>query len=308
MRGVDYNWVADFVRVVRAGSFTAAARDLDLPKSSLSRTIASLERAVGVRLLHRTTRKLALTEIGQEYFESVRGSFEALDAATSRAADHDANPRGLVRITAPSDFVGLPEELTKFMRKHPGIQVQTHLAARYMDLVAEGIDLAIRIGRLEDSSLIATKLGDVQIGLVAAESYLRRRGRPASIDDLASHDWILYRAHGLRSVIELTGPAGERSIEVEGALIADEMSFCRAACEAGAGIARLPLHEDRLERILPDWSAGSVPAWILTAGTKLLPRRVALLRDHLSEHLPKHLPGHVAGGRGRKRVSGPEPR
>ena len=292
MRGVDYNWVAHFVRVVRAGSFTAAARDAELPKSSLSRTITSLEQALGVQLLHRTTRKLALTDVGQEYFESVRGAFEAVDDATSRAVDHDSKPRGLVRITAPSDFVGLPQELTRFMRKHPGIRVHAHLTPRYVDLVAEGMDLAIRIGRLEDSSLIAHKLGGVRIGLVAAESYLRRRGRPSSIDELKDHDWILYRSHGARSVITLTGPKGERSVEVNGALLASEMSFCRAACEAGAGIARLPLHEDRLERVLPEWSAGTVPAWIVMAGTKLVPRRVALLRDYLLEHLPNHIPGN----------------
>lgn len=299
MPAVDYNWVAHFVRIVRAGSFTAAAREVNLPKSSLSRTITSLEAALGVRLLHRTTRKLAVTDVGQAYFESVRGAFESVDAATSRAIVHDTSPQGLVRLAAPADFLGLAYELARFRRAHPSIQVQCHLATRYVDLVGEGIDLAVRVGALEDSSLIAHKLGDVESGLVAADSYLRRRGRPTSIEDLARHDWILYRARGMKAAITLTNADGERSVEVEGALVADDMSFCRAACEAGYGIARLPLYGDGLERVLPRWRAGAAPVWILTPNATLVPRRVVLLREHLVAHLPAHLPGYV--GRSRRR-------
>src|SRR5260221_14076314 len=168
MGTVDYNWVAHFVRVVRAGSFTAAAAEAELPKSSLSRTVTNLERELGVRLLHRTTRKLALTDVGQAYFESVRAAFETVDDATARALENDTNPRGLVRIAAPSDFPGLADELTQFMRKHPGIEVDARIASRYVDLVAEGVDLAIRAGRLEDSSLVARKLVDAEVGLLAS--------------------------------------------------------------------------------------------------------------------------------------------
>jgi DNA-binding transcriptional LysR family regulator len=276
---------------VRAGSFTAAAKEAGLPKSSLSRTLTNLEAELGVRLLHRTTRKLALTEIGQAYFESVRPAFEIVEDATFRALEHDTNPHGLVRIAAPADFRGLARELTRFMRTHPGIQIDARLGARYVDLVAEGVDLAVRIGRLEDSSLTARKLGDVEVGLMASPSYLRRHGRPRTIEDLADHHWILFRPRASRTAVSLTGPDGERTIDVTASLIADDMRFCHDACEAGAGIARLPLTgDDRLERVLPRWSAGLTQAWILTPASKLLPRRVSLLRDHLVANLPKHLP------------------
>src|SRR5205823_5523684 len=127
---VDYNWVAHFVRVVRAGSFTAAASAARLPKSSLSRAVTNLETELGVRLLHRTTRALALTDVGQAYFESVRAAFETVDQATVRALDNETRPRGLVRIAAPSDFPGLARELTRFIRNHPGIEVDARIATR----------------------------------------------------------------------------------------------------------------------------------------------------------------------------------
>ena len=288
---MDYNWVAQFVRVVRAGSFTAAAKDAQLPKSSLSRAISNLEKELGIRLLHRTTRKLALTEVGQAYFESVRGAFDTVDDATLRALENDTNPRGVVRVAAAPEFRGLAEVIAQFIRKYPGIQVDVRIAAQYVDLVAEGIDLAIRAGRLDDSTLIARKIGDVEIGLMASASYLRRRGRPRTIEDLAGHDWILFRSRASHATVSLTGPDGERSIDVNAALVADEMGFCRAACEAGVGIARLPLiRECQLERVLPRWIAGETQVWILMPSSKLVPRRVSLLRDYLVEHLPVHIP------------------
>ena len=156
------------------------------------------------------------------------------------------------------------------MRKYPGIEVDARIATRYVDLVAEGCDLAIRTGRLEDSSLIARKLGDAEIGLMAPAAYLRRRGRPKTVEDLAAHDWILFRARTTRGTVSLTGPDGDRTIEVNGPMLTDDMAFCRAACEAGAGIARLGLTRvGQLERVLPRWSAGITPVWLVmpAAGT-----------------------------------------
>lgn len=287
---IDYNWVAQFVRVVRAGSFTAAAAEARLPKSSLSRTVTNLEAELGVRLLHRTTRRLALTDVGQAYFESVRGAFDDVDAATDRALDHDVDPHGVVHVAAPSDFHGLAEEVAKFRRKYPRIAIDVHLASRYVDLVGEGVDLAIRVGPLESSSLVARKIGDVDIGLMASASYLRRQGRPKSVDELPGHDWILFRSRTGSSTLHLTGADGDRTIDVRGSLNADEMAFCKSACEAGAGIANLPLtFMGPLERVLPRWITGTSQVSLVMPASRLVPRRVALLRDYFIEHLPKYL-------------------
>jgi len=294
---MDYNRIAQFVRVVRAGSFTAAAAELELPKSSLSRAVSNLERDLGVRLLHRTTRKLTLTEVGQTYYESVRGPFESVDSASEHALEHDTEPRGVVRISAAPDFAGLAIILARFTRKYPGIQIDARLTTRYVDLLAEGIDLAVRAGRLEDSSLVARKLGTTEMGLMAAPSYLRRRGRPKTIDDLSSHDWVLFRARASIATIPLVGRDGERTVDVHGGIVADDMAFCRSACEAGAGIARLPiagvddsLRSGKLEWILPEWTAGGAQLWLVMPSAQLVPRRVALLRDYIVDQMPAFLP------------------
>lgn len=296
MATVDYNWVAHFVRVVRLGSFTAAAADAGLPKSSISRTVTNLERELGVRLLHRTTRQLALTDAGQAYFESVRTAFETVDAATVRALENDTAPHGLVRVALPSDAPRFGQIIADFRRKYPGIQVDARVSPRYVDLVAEGIDLAIRVGSLDDSSLVVRKVGNVESGLMASAAYLRRRGRPKIVDDLAGHDWILFRSRTAHAILSLKGPDGEREIEIPGGLIGDDMAFCRAACEAGAGIARLPMAgPGNLERVLPGWSAGETSVSLVMPASKFVPRRVSMLRDYFVEHVPKTLTSDRSG-------------
>src|SRR5439155_26060614 len=119
---------------------------------------------------------------------------------------------------------------------------------------------------------------------------LRRRGRPKTVEDLATHDWILFRARTTRATVSLTGPDGERTIEINGPLLTDDLAFGRAACEAGAGIARLGLtRAGQLERVLPRWSAGTVPIWLVMPAAKLVPRRVSLVREFLLAHLPKRI-------------------
>jgi DNA-binding transcriptional LysR family regulator len=303
----EYNRVAHFVRVIRAGSFTAAAAELGLPKSSLSRSVSNLERELGVRLLHRTTRRLTLTELGHAYYEKVRPAVEALDEAHDAALEHDTNPRGLVRISAAPDFAGLAHVLAQFTRKHPSIELDVRLTTRYVDLLAEGIDIAVRAGRLPDSSLVGRKVGQTELGLLAAPSYLRRRGRPRRIEDLAGHDWVLFRANGHRASLTLDGPDGrQHSVDIRGSFAVDDMGFARAACQAGIGIARLPLggivdvlDDGRLERVLPEYSAGGAQLWVVLPTAQYVPRRVALVRDHLVEQLPRLVSAQGRERRGR---------
>jgi DNA-binding transcriptional LysR family regulator len=293
---MDYNRVALFVRVVRAGSFTRAAAVVGLPKSSVSRGIAQLERDLGVRLLQRTTRKLTLTEAGQVYFDAVSGSVAGIDEADAAARERGAAPRGTVRVTAPPDSGTLAAALVRFVRKHPGIRIELTITSRFVDLVGEGIDLALRAGRLEDSSLVARRVGGTEIGFVAAPAYLRERGRPRTLADLSAHAFVLYRASGGRARLSLIGPDGEQSIEVVSSLVADDMPFCRSVVEAGGGVALLPvrgvvdaLRAGRLERILPEWTAHGAGVYLVLPSARDVPARVALLRDFLADDLGRQL-------------------
>ena len=304
---MDYNRVAAFVQVVKSGSFTAAGAVVGLPKSSLSRSVASLEHDLGVRLLERTTRKLVLTAAGQAYYESVRAAVAGIDEADAAVRELGATPRGVVRVTAPPDLgKDLAVELSRFARKHPAIRVDLALTSRSVDIVAEGFDLAIRAGKLEDSALIVRRVGVTDAGLFASSAYLRRRGRPKTFDELAEHDWVLYYAHAGRSVVRLSNAQGqERSVEVSGRLVADDMAFCCAAAEAGAGIALLPITvalegtiAGRLEHILPEWLLRGATLNVVLPSGRFVPARVALVRDLFVDYLTRKLAESHARCRG----------
>lgn len=293
---MDYNRVALFVRVIKAGSFTGAAVAVGLPKSSVSRSVSRLEQELGVRLLQRTTRKLALTEAGQAYYDAVSPSFATIEEADTAARAHGAEPRGTIRVSSAPDFGALSSALAQFCRQYPKIRVELSVTSRYVDLVTEGFDLAIRAGRLPDSSLVARRIAATETGLMAAPSYLRKRGRPKSIAELAGHDFVLYRATGGRAALTLTGPDGEQSFEVTASLVADDITFCRMAVESGAGLAMLPIHiaaeslaAGKLEQVLPRFTYGGASLFVVLPTARQVPARVALLRDFLVEHLGKQL-------------------
>lgn len=295
---MDLNHVAVFVRVVEAGSFTAAGESLGLPKSSVSRTVARLEEDLGVRLLQRTTRSLHLTDTGRTYYERARNAIASLDEAAGVASDEGTVPRGVVRMTAPGGFGGneLAEVLVEFARRYPEIHVELALTGRYVDLVEEGFDIALRGGKLEDSSLIAKRLGKTDFGLFAAPRYLEERGTPTSLDDLAAHACVLHHARGGRAEWTLTDEAGvATTLDVRGAISVDETDFVRQAVEAGAGIGLLPLmvaakcaaagFGNRLVRVLPAYARRGGAIHVVTPPLENLPRRARLLRDFLIERL-----------------------
>ena len=296
---MDYNDIPLFVRVVEDGSFTAAAEKLGLQKSSVSRNVLRLERELGVRLLQRTTRKLSLTEAGQAYYERVRGAVAGVDEAADAARELGGEPRGVVRMTAPPDApqaLALAEALASFHEKYPGIHVECELSGRRVDLVAEGFDLAVRGGKLEDSTLVARRIGTPERLPFASPEYLRRRGRPKTLADLARHDCILFRARGGRAVWTLTGARGPENVEVTGPLTVDEMTFAMRACAAGLGIALLPTIVAReaslrgeIELALPGYAVTNGDVNVVLPSAAFVPARVTLLRDHLVAHLERLL-------------------
>lgn len=239
---VDLNALAIFAKVVEAGSFTGGAKVLGLPKGSVSRKVSGLEAALGVRLLHRTTRKLSLTETGRSYYEQCREGLAALDAANRLVNASQAEPRGTVRISAPADFGdgGLGDWVETFLDRYPEVRVELVLSDRYVDLIEQRIDVAFRTGRLSDSSFIARKLAPTRRVLCASPTYLARHGTPATLDDLADHKAVVYGGAASGTVWRLSGPDGEASVPVNARIAADNMNFVRRAALAGLGIALLP--------------------------------------------------------------------
>jgi DNA-binding transcriptional LysR family regulator len=189
-RQFDYlNDVEAFLAVVERGSFTAAAVALSTTPSVLSRAVARLEARLGNQLLRRTTRRLGLTEAGRGYFDQVRAAFTLLDEAERDVQGADGELKGRVRISVPTTYghYRLPPLLARFTRQHPGVRVELNITNRNVDLVAEGFDLAIRLGHLPDSGLVARRLEDASLCLVASPDYLRRAGTPETLDDLQHH-------------------------------------------------------------------------------------------------------------------------
>src|SRR5450432_2813734 len=295
---MDLNHVAVFARVVELESFTAAANLLGLPKSSVSRTVTRLEEELGVRLLQRTTRTLHLTDAGHAYYERARVALSGLDEAASAATNLSIEPRGVVRVTAPSDAstLNLACIVARFTKQYPLVHIELSLSSRAVDLVAEGFDLAVRAGKLSDSTLIARKIGLDSLGVFASASYLRRRGRPKAVADLASHDCLLFRGKNGKSEWRLSGPKGEESVTVRGPLSVDEMSFAQQAVAAGLGIGLLPTMGVKLRapsrdyptpvRILPEYSqGGGAGLFVVTPSLRFQPASVMAFRDFLIEEL-----------------------
>lgn len=290
----DLNQVAVFVRVVETGSFTAAGAALGIPKSSVSRSVSKLELELGVRLLQRTTRSVHLTDAGHAYYQRVARALSGLEEAESAVSDMQASPSGVVRLTAAVD-IGvnvLSGLVARFVRTHPTIHVELVLTGRLINLVEEGVDLAVRAGKLDDSSLVARKVGTLETRLLAAPGYLRRKGTPKTLADLARQDCVLFRARRGRSTWALTGPKGVESVDVTGLVSADDFGFVRQMLLAGAGIGLVPwttcaqdIERGRLVRVLSEYAAPGGALHVVYPSARSVPQRVALLRDFLVQEL-----------------------
>jgi DNA-binding transcriptional LysR family regulator len=293
---IDLNLVVAFVRVIESGSFTAAATALGLPKSSVSRRVTALEKALGVRLVQRSTRKLVLTEAGRVYFERARAGLAGLTEASLAAADMSQEVAGLIRFSAAADGTGLLAGiLAAFVARYPKVQLDVILTPRRVDLVTEGVDLALRAGHLADSSLVARRLGFSDLGLFASRAYLRRAGKPVRVSDLVRHRFVLYGPAAHRDTLRLDGPQGVETVKVSGPLIVDEMSFARDAVVAGIGIGLIPAlffstppgarrrPATDVVRVLPAHGVRGVDVHLVSPPTGYEPTRVTLFRDFLTE-------------------------
>jgi DNA-binding transcriptional LysR family regulator len=256
---LDLNDIVVFASVVEAGSFTAAARLLAMPKTTVSRRIAALEREVGVRLLQRTTRSLNLTDAGRLYYEQSSQGLRTIEEANLRLAEARAEPSGTIRISAPVGFGGhfLIRAVVDFLAIYPKTNVELRLTDDRLNLVEDGIDLAFRTGILQDSTLIARKLGSTHRLLGATPDYLARHGMPETPADLAHHHCVIAGPSASGAHWMLDGPNGQETVVVAGRFAANEMQAVVAAALAGFGIAQLPqaiaeglINEGRLQRVL----------------------------------------------------------
>lgn len=286
-----------FILVVELGSFTGAAQRLRVPTSTVSRRIARLEEVLAAQLLVRTSRKISLTEVGGAYLERVGPALERIEAATRSVRDESDRVHGHLRVTAPFDvaFGWLSHVCTLFRQRYAEVSVEVIVADRLIDLVGEGIDLAVRAAeRLDDSSLVARRLAATTLGLYAAPAYLESRPRPCSIEDLSAHDFGVHArslgsAGPQRARISLMGPEGERTLEVRAAFISNDFAFLHRIALQGSAIAVLPStlplgDSTRLERVLPEYGAGKGNLYVVTPSARSQPRKVTVFRDFLIEH------------------------
>ena len=279
--------VAAFLAVVELESFSAAARRLNLDRSSVSRRVAQLEGKLGVRLLHRTTRSLALTESGRIYHDHVSRAFAGLKDAEEAVRQLDRTPRGHLRITAPVDMKReLSMLVTEFSRRHTEVSIEVDLTQRYVDLIAEGFDLALRAGPLPDSSLVAKRVGQAALRLFASPAYLQRVGTPQAVNDLAHHSFVLFRSAGQQNLSLEHDDGTRREIGVAGRIATNEFGFLREAVIAQAGVGILPIwsaaeavERQELTWVLPNWSAGTSPLHVVYPSARLLSAKVAAFRD-----------------------------
>lgn len=281
-----------FLMVVEAGSFTAAATRLGVTKSYVSRLVGRLEDRIGVRLLQRTTRKLTLTEVGRTYYERCSEAMLLLKEAEAEAAELQSSPQGRLRISLPAAFTVdyLTAPLAEFKSRYPQLTIEALLADRKVDLLAEGFDVAVRIGDLPDSSLVARRLTSADRGVYASPDYLRRHGPIEKPEDLARHEGLLYSYHAMPATWRMKSPDREALVEVSGSLVSNHGAvLVEAACQ-GLGILFLPifitaggLRSGRLVRVLPEWKFPVTVAAVFP-NARHVPAKVRLFVDFLAAH------------------------
>jgi DNA-binding transcriptional LysR family regulator len=289
---MDLNEIVIFARVVQAGSFTAAARALGQPKSTVSRKVSDLEQRLDARLLQRTTRKLSLTDAGRTYYDYCARILSELEHAEQALASLQAKPRGSLRVTAGLNSSYLGPIVSEFLVRYPDVRLELLCTGRSVDLIEERFDVGIRAGVLPDSSLIARNLGNATWILVATPAYLKKHGRPKTPDELDRHDYLAFGS-GIATV-HLRLEHGARSAEVElpARLLVSDMDILHAAACANLGIALLPafrcvddLRARRLERVLPDWAPPATPVHVVYPTSRHLSPNVKSFVEHLQKRM-----------------------
>lgn len=287
------------VKVIQSGSFTRAAELLDTQKSYVSRVISQLEAELGTKLLERTTRSLSVTEMGREVFERAVGILAAVEDTSRLIHNAQGEPRGLLRLTCGTEFgmLAVGRWVNEYLGMNPMVTVEVEYASRVLDLVHEGFDLAIRLGRVQESRLVARPLGELEYALFACPRYLERHGRPSSPDQLREHSLVMFSGGTQRRGWTLTPADGtERdAVKIEGpARVRVNNSFAvRDALLQSLGIGQLPLliaseglAAQRLVPVLPKWRPPVVPVHAVYPSNRYLSPKVRAFVDLALERFP----------------------
>ena len=291
---MDLNDIVVFTKVVETKSFTSAAELLGLPKSTVSRRLAQLEERLGVRLVQRTTRKLALTEIGEAYYARCSRIVADVAAAEQLVTDMQSSPRGRLRVTTTVEFAMhyLGPIVAAFAIEHPDINIELHGTDRIVDLIEENFDIAVRFGPLGESSLVARKLCTVGLVLCASPGYVERHGAPKHIDELDEHDRLLFAPSPRVQAWTLASGDATYDFGRPARFTSDMVGAVRAHALAGLGIALLPsylvladLASRALVRVLPEWETRPSDIHAVYTTRHNIPPRLTLFLDHLTKAL-----------------------
>jgi DNA-binding transcriptional LysR family regulator len=275
--------IAVFVRVLEAGSFTAAARQLAMPPTTVSAKIAALEKRLGTTLILRTTRQLRATPAGEFYLDRCRSALQEIETAEAELKTDREEPTGTLRITAPT-VMGrsiLPELIAGYRQKFPAVSVEATVMDRMANLVTEGIDLAIRVGPLQDSSLIARKWFEGSGGFYASPAYLERHGAPQTLDELAHHQMVGFSRGGGNRPDKMLFHGDVVEVKIEAPIVSNDFYVSRSFIDLDLGIGYLPPPMDRawrgqqaLVRVLPEYSSLIATVYFVYPRQRFVPARV----------------------------------
>lgn len=273
MRTINLHSAFIFVQVVISGSFTAAAQALGLPKSTVSDKVAELEKELGVTLMVRTTRKLNLTDIGKEYFKKAELAIRQIQSASEEAAQSQRKPSGTIRITAPNQpaFFNIADVIAEYRRKFPEVAVEIDYTDRSVDLVTEDFDLAIRVGNLEDSSLIAKKAGAYFLIAVASAAYLKKAAILRYPQDLLQHNCIKFSPSGKREKWEFRNDRGKTAkVTLPNSVTTNSFAAIKNLVALGQGVALMPyvlckeeIENGKFVHVLPEWFTKEIPVHLV---------------------------------------------
>jgi DNA-binding transcriptional LysR family regulator len=278
-----------FARVARTGNMSAAGREMGLSPAVVSKRVSLLEEELGARLFQRTTRQLTLTETGEGYYKRVLDILNLVEEAEDFVNRRNDKPRGVLKVTAPTTFSRkhLAPHLADFLAKYPEIELDFHLTDDFVDIISRGFDLAIRIGELQDSSLVQKKLAADHRVICASPAYLERTGVPASLADLEVHNCLMA---GAQEFWRLTGPDGEHQFRPKGNIRSNSAEFIREAMVSGLGLGmrslwdvHQELRDGTLKVVLPQYQGvDAVAIYAVYPCRDFMPAKVNALIDHLS--------------------------
>lgn len=290
--------MATFVRIVESGSLTAAAGALEVSGPSVVRLLASLERSLDVRLLNRTTRRIALTDEGRDYYERCKRILAEVEEAEAAAGSRRGTARGELRVTAPVLFgrLHVAPLITAFVARHAGVSVDLLFVDRVVNLLEEGLDVGVRIAELPDSSLVAIPAGEVRRVVCASPKYLARAGTPETPQDLRGHACIRFAGLGATHEWSFREAGRKLAVPVRGPLAGNQADALVEACAGGLGIGMFLSYQvaplvaaGRLKLLLGDYLPPPIPVSVVYPHAKLLPVRTRLLVDWLRGELPQRI-------------------